>query len=324
MAKEGSGLGKKILIGLAIIALVAIIVVVILLCIPPNTYNAVETLDRTTNNMFLSKEKEKSDLKILKDNVTTASLNSYTQELEDYSTIRDSIYGVLKYFDDNLVFAQNNKNFKKKYKAIKNSLNDSQESRDRLDNILADAKGETKNDHVRNIVIDLRKEYITWVKCNQNAIKSLSQAYNGSMGNTLNNNLASSTIFDVVCDYLSVIATQLQDMSKVDNRGIPVEQFTGVYKNNIHTNAQLLKTFQAKLETDVDSYYFEYAKEGTNNPYEKFAEFKKLYGLNNVQSIIETSTGESGGYKFTKTFEGVEDNDGLYDAAKKFLLGGKE
>ena len=41
-----TGGGKKALIGVALFVLVAIVVVIILLCIPPNTYNAVQTLNR--------------------------------------------------------------------------------------------------------------------------------------------------------------------------------------------------------------------------------------------------------------------------------------
>ena len=56
-----TGGGKKALIGVALFVLVAIVVVIILLCIPPNTYNAVQTLNRATETTFLARDAEKNE-----------------------------------------------------------------------------------------------------------------------------------------------------------------------------------------------------------------------------------------------------------------------
>ena len=317
MAKEGSGLGKKILIGLAIIALVAIIVVVILLCIPPNTYNAVETLDRTTNNMFLSKQEENSNFESLKSKVEQYDL-SYKEELEDYQNIRDNLHTILIYFNNNLKFASNNKNLKNNYKAIKNNLNKSQDSRNKLDDILSKSVESGTAINVRNNMLDLRWEYISWLKYNRAAIQALSRGYNGSMGNTLNNNLASKTIFDVVADDLQVVINQLSDMAQYDHRALTPEDVKEIYKNQINGTSNLLGQIVSKLSSDVNSYYF---KTDVQETYQKFEKFKEVYNLSNIQTVIESVTYSNEKLSFTKTFDGIADDEGLYTAAKKFLGG---
>ena len=102
--KSGSSGGKKILIGIAIVVLVAILVVVILLCIPPNTYNAIETLNRSTQSSFLKNNSESADFSDFRSKLgKNTTLKSYSTEVSDIRQLTLDVNNILSFYNYHIV-----------------------------------------------------------------------------------------------------------------------------------------------------------------------------------------------------------------------------
>ncbi len=327
MAKGNSkgysaGGGKKWLIAIALIVLVAIVVVVVLICIPPNTYNAVQTLNRTTQSSFLVKSPtDKENFNDLKNKLGAGEkFNVYQKEMEDYALITDSIYNILDFYNDNLIFASSNKNLKKNFKPIKNNLNDAKAIQGRLSSALVKMKDIARDtDSMRNAIIDFRNEFVKWLKANQKAFVALNSAYSGSMGNILENNLASRIILNTADEMLSELIAKIELANDFDKKGASLdknyykaEAMTGLFTDFVNKNIK-------NENSAIKNYYFD---EAIQTNYQKFDKFIKTYPKDALSQVIESVRKENGKIVFTKTFEGVEDADGVYNTVK-ILLGGQ-
>ncbi len=328
MAKGNSksysaGGGKKWLIAIALVVLVAIVVVVVLICIPPNTYNAIQTLNRTTQTSFLvnsSKDREIYD-DLQKRINESSKFSGYAQELEDLKKVSYSIHEVLDFYNSSLIFASNNKNLKKNFKPIKNNLNQAKDIQARLTKSLNKMKDINKeSDSIRNAFVDFRADYISWLKANQGAIHALNSAYTGSMGNILENNLASKNILRAVDDMISVMISSLEKTKEGDKKGSSLA--SGYYKS--HEVTSLFVDFVAnnlsknKPLTPIKNYYF---NETIQENYSKFDKFFKFYNQKDLTEIISSVRKNDDKYVFNKIFNDVEDTENLYDTVKAILGG---
>ena len=113
-----TGGGKKALIGVALFVLVAIVVVIILLCIPPNTYNAVQTLNRATETTFLARDAEKNEFNEAELSISGSAFSKYSNEFASIETLTNSVNAVLEFYNSKLIFANVDKNLKRNYLLI--------------------------------------------------------------------------------------------------------------------------------------------------------------------------------------------------------------
>ena len=125
MSDKGYSTGgaKKWLLIIGGVVFVAVIIVIILMAIPPNTYNAVQTLYRTANSSFLASESEKKEYNAYEIKIASVpELNYYTDEIEETRELANAVNSVLNFYSNQLVFAGSNKNLKKNYKIIKTQI----------------------------------------------------------------------------------------------------------------------------------------------------------------------------------------------------------
>lgn len=327
MAKGNSkgysaGGGKKWLIAIALVVLVAIVVVVVLICIPPNTYNAIQTLHRTTQSSFLAESsKEQDDIIDLRNKLETGTkFQIYIDELNDMTNISFTIFDVLNFYDGQLVFASDNKNLKKNFKPIKNNLNEAKEIQRNLASSLDKMRDIARDtDSMRNAFIDFRSNYIKWLKANQKAIKALNSAYTGSMGNLLENNLASRHILNTIDEMLNEVIERFEKTKEIDKKGSELK--TDYYQSgaiSLVFERFVLKNLIGGADiSPIKDYYF---NENVQDVFGKFDKFFKVYKLDNLSPVLSSINDQA---EFTKTFEGVEDTEGLYETVKK-ILGGAE
>lgn len=319
-----TGGGKKWLIGFGIVALVAIIVVVVLLCIPPNTYNMVQTLNRTTQTSFLVDKNEKKNFDNLEEKLASNESNYkyYTTEMADIQILSGTLKDVLAFYNKNIVFASNNKNLNNNYKPIKNNLNDAKESQKKMANLLEETLKHARDSvYMQTSVIDFRREYIKWLNSYSKAVVALNKAYTGSMGDILENNAASKMALDAVEDYLSVIISDIKKVEKSDKKGSGEDAY--IYKSlDLSSKINAFYNFVNKKVTNdgaIKNYYFDTA---ISSKYEKITKFFEIYGEKNFISLIETVKQDGTNFNFSKTYEGVEDEVNALSAVKEFL-GGK-
>ena len=316
-----TGNGKKWSIFLAIIVLVAIVVVVIILAISPNTYNAVETLNRTSQTTFLTVENDSIQYNKFKTKINASVVNAYTTELYDIESLTLAIDEILDYHNDYLAFAKNNKVFKKNYKEIKNSLNDSKNSQKELVKIIEKTNklSDESSTYLQSAMIDFRKEYKSWLKFSKKAINALENVYTGSLGNITFNNPASSLILNTANDYLDVIVQDFSSLVDSDVKGANITTYQIKFNNlGLHSKITYFTSFVSRYinSTEVDGYYFDSA---VQEKYATLNSFFELYSQSNLVEIID-SINNSG--EITKTYEGITDENGVYNSICNFLKGG--
>ena len=212
--------GKKWLIIIGGVAFVAVLVVIILMAIPPNTYNAVQMLYRTTDSSFLVKDSESIAYKKYTDKVNKNPwVNVYTTETSDIELLAEVVYEDLDFYADYLTFADNNKNLKKNYKVIKNNLSDVAEHKENLLALINEANGLDDNSetYMRSMIIKIRAEFIEWLKSNSKAMEGLRNACVGSLGQTSENHLAFQIITSAMEDALNVIIEDYETLANLDN-----------------------------------------------------------------------------------------------------------
>lgn len=323
-----TGNAKKWAVMMGIVVLIAVIVVVVILCIPPNTYNAVETLNRTTQTSFLSSESEKVSYDKFENKLSQSRVNYYVQEFADIQILAESLQEVLDFYNDYLLFAEDNKTLQENYKTIKNGLNDASQSQQKLVSIISEANklsAESTSTYLQGAVIDFRREFMNWLNYYCSAINGLNNSFKGSMGNILENNSASQFILNTVDDYLAIIKQDFQDVVNYDKKGVMQEyDYKGVYKATVKIKGFSLYVDKylstSSNNSEIKTYYF---NNDLITKYQKLNNFFTLYNETNLQKIINSMKLTSGEIEISFVYENVVDDSGVYDAIKIFVKGGE-
>lgn len=327
MASKGNskgystGGGKKWLIAIALIVLVAIVVVVVLLCIPPNTYNAVQTLNRTTHSRLLTSNREIESFDDMINKVETGTkYGRYDAELKNTKIVINNVGDILEFYNSNIIYANSNKNLKKNYKSIKNNLNSAKESQSKINSILEDMRKIARDtDELRNTIVDFRREFISWLSYNQKAISALSKGYLGSMGDTLENNVATKVILNTINDILVVIIDDYKDINDIDKKGslLATNYYTG--GNKVSYLNDFIKKYLKSDQSPIYTYYFD---NSVKNSFDMVNRFYSEYSENDLTKIISKVSFTDDKYTFDYTFEWGNDTAGNIENAIKNFLGG--
>lgn len=320
-----SGTAKKWAVFLGIVVLVAIIVVVVILAIPPNTYNAVETLNRTSATSYLTSKSEQEEFNAFKTKIASGknSIDNYGQELNDVEKIAQSIDLILDFHNDYLVFAKDNKNLKNNYKAIKEGLQDAKNSQKELASLISKTNelSDSSTSYLKGAMVDYREEFVDYLKACTRAIEGLENAYSGSLGNVTFNNQASSLILNTINDYLQVITEKFETLVKQDVKSFKMTDYTDLYQElGLQTKVEFFNAFTNKNlnSNDIELFYFE---DALQEKYSKLIEFFTVYQEPNSLSLIESMKVVEGSSSITKTYEGELDAS-LYELVCEFLKGG--
>jgi len=319
-----AGNGKKWAIFFAIVVLVAIVVVVVILAIPPNTYNAVETLNRTATTSYLTVNSEKESYQAFKEKMgKNTVVSAYQQELANIEVLSGSIDIILDFHNEYLVFAKDNKNLKNNYKAIKEGLEKSKESQKKLVKLVnkINKLSETSSTYLKGAMVDFREEFVDYLKSCKRAIGGLENAYSGSLGKVTFNNPASTLILNVVNDYMTVLLKDFKDLEKLDTKSYTMDNYVLAYTDlglagkiqNFHKFVS--DNLAVELNEEIHDYYF---NSEIREKYENLNEFYKLYSEKNTVNII-SSMNQVG--NITKKYTGVIDKDQAFENICKFIKG---
>lgn len=320
-----AGNGKRWLIGLGVIVFIAIVIVAIVLLIPANTTSATDLLNKSTTTSFMLSQTEKENYNTFELKVkNTQKINKYLEvmpkEMADVETISIAVGKILQHYNEYIIFVENTKAYKQNYKQIKNGLNGMIESQKQLNEIIAETNklSESSPTYLQNAWIEFREEYAEWIASAKDAINGLSLAYQGGLGSSTINNLASKIILDTTSDYVNVICQDIEKTVEEEKENPNRNEYT--YKAQGKTLA--FKNFVARyLNTDVEikDYYFN----DTHKTYfQKLNDFYTLYSQTNMASVIGSIEYLSDRAVVKLNFEGVEDAKGVYSTVKEFVLGG--
>ena len=279
--------------------LIAIIVTVIVILIPANTSDAIDRLRQSSQTSFLENVKEQENYDKLETKVSQSRVRYYTTELQDIRSLSESVNELLDFYYEYIPFAEDNNVFSDNYRAIKDNLENATSYQQDMNTYITDAIN-LENDadlHIQNLWIDFRVSFSGYLSCMTNAIDALNNCYQGCFGDTLSNNLASTTILNTVDDYLSVISGEFDYLTKTDTKGHTTEEN---YKYESHGKIVYFSSFVNTYilnENEIMSYYFD---NSIQEKYELVEKFFVTYNQKNFASVIDSI--DSGTLEITLTF----------------------
>ena len=325
--QNGGGKAKKWAIFFAILVLVAIVVVVIILAIPPNTYNAVEMLNRTSQTSYLTVNSEQVEFGKFKQKISSSAVSGYSQELLDIEKTAQTIDIILDFHNDNLVFAKDNDNLKDNYKNIKEGLQDVKDIQKKLVNIVEKTNklSDSSSTYLQGAMVDYREFYLKYLKACKRSIAGLENAYSGSLGKVLYNNPASSLILNTVNDYMDILVNQYKALVEKDSKGGNMTSYANEYASlGLKAKVDYFNKFVNKyIKSDFDkityNYHFDTA---IQEEFDDLNSFFTVYSEKNTKPLIESIKTVGASNMVTKTYEDVTDTDGVFDLMCEFLRGG--
>lgn len=310
---------RKWLIVLSVLVLIAIIAVVIVLLVPGNTYSMVEVLHSHSTTSFLNVDNtsERENYDKLKAEFDIA-VTGYKQEVEDIETLSQTINVILKFYDEYIVFAQDNGTLTRNYKSIKSSLNRASRLQEDMNEEIVTliSLSDNSDTYQRNAWIDLRVIYVDWLESMQNAITRLNTCYQNCFDPSLTNNTASTLVLNAVDDYISVITDDFNDLIENDQKSSSIES----YNYTMNGRIKLFEAFvNARLTSTNFVNYIFYQR--IKNFYDDVNQFYTVYSQEDFKYLLD-SIAPNGA--FTENFDDVNVSGSLTCLAntKTFLSGG--
>ena len=311
------GSPKKWLVAIGILVLIAIIVVIIVLCVPGNTYSAVERLRKASQTSFLRSQTEQANYARFRQKIgATVTLGYYAIELEDIQTTVEATNKVIDFYDDYFVLATDNKTLSRNYKTIRNNFEDAQEAQEDMNGFIADGLNLQDNSetYLKNIYIDFRESYVDYISSMTKAIDALSNCYQGCFIDNLSNNLASTLILNSVDNYLTVITGDYAELVDKDVKGGNFDSYEYETTGKITAYSEFVDSYILNRQEIVE-YNF---TASLQDKYQTINSFFEVFAQTDFVSVIDSIDDE---LNITKTFE-VEDSSGIYDTVKTFLVRG--
>ena len=282
------GGGKKILFIIALLVFIAVVVTAIILLIPANQYTMVDALQENHQTFFLKDENEQAKYQNFTDKIkANTSINYYADEIDDIPVIALSVSHVLAYYNDYMVFAENNKVMSNNSKTIKNKLEQSVILQENLDNILDEASKLDADSvsFLQNAWIDFRIQFNDYVKCYYDLFEALKNCYEGCFDMTLSNNKASHHILNAVDDYISCINSDLSVLINVDRKG-SIEQGNYMYKSK--AKVACFDAFVTKCVVNNKEIIYYLSNASFQQKYQKLDRFLEVYGESDYKAMINS------------------------------------
>lgn len=313
---------KRWLVVVAILVLLAIIAVTIVLCLPGNPKSAIQALQKdSSNNLFADSNVEKS-YDNFEEKIKT-SVSKYSAEMKDVQLFIESVSIVVDQYNEFAFHFKENENFYDNYKPVTSNLNEIQNIKQTIKNELTNVEenlDKDSKDFLRQAWINTRVLISQMTQKYSTAFDSLNKLFKGSYFG-VEQNLASQTFFNVVNDYLTVIQEKFENLCKNDTVSTALEE----YDYNFSAIITSFNNFVSNLEGIEDGFEYDflnyYYKESVKSNYEKINAFYNLYKQTDLGEVISSAKTENNGITFTKTFENVEDSNGVYTALKTYLGG---
>ena len=306
--------GKKILFIIAVLVFIGVVITAIVLLIPTNKYSMVNALQENQQTFFLKDENEQSKFNSFTDKIkSNANINYYSDEINDIPVIASTMAQVLDYYNDYMVFAENNKVMTDNNKIINNKIELSVKIKNNINDILdKTTKLEVNSDSfLQNAWIDFRKEFNDYIKCYYDMFESLKNCYEGCFDVTLSNNKASHHVLQAANDYITCLNSDFNVLINVDRKG-SIEQGNYMYKS--HGKVEFFTAFVSNCIENNGEIIHYLISDALQQKYQKLDKFLQTYNETDYKTLINSIYPSS----ITKTYD-VVDTEGLYVQAVAFL-----
>ncbi len=288
--------GKKFIIALAIIVLLAVISVVIIVCLPKNVNDVRDRAFKEAETSFLQSDEERNMYSSFTSKIQI-SASQYIKNADDAKTVSNMLVNVLDFYNEFLVFAKDNKTYQAQYRVVLDAFNSANSYQKSMNSLLKDVYEYVGNDttYITGAWQKFEKDYFQYVEYYVKALEGLGKVYIDCVPSGFNNNALTSLVINTTTDYLKVISTGKDNYSAVVAKA---ENFIDKYI--LDTSLIEKYEFSSNLKTTV-----------TN-----INSFETIY-KDSVISVINSINNSGITYKIRDT-----DKTGALASLKSFLEGG--
>lgn len=249
---ETKKFNNKWLIALSVLVLVAIVVVVIISCLPKDTKKVISRTNEFTTNVFLTDDNITSSYLEFQEMVKNdpAIKETFGKESDSVLVLSVAMNKVLSFYNDQLIFAKDNKTFQNNYNPVVKNLNKAAKAQEVFEAVVTKVKA-TLKDEINSTFIkgaweEFRAAFMDYVDGIAAAVKALDKIYTACIAKgVLVNNLNEFTR-EVACAYLNQIADV--DLSKSANYIDYFYFFTNYFDKEEDGNILVEYTFSSSLQ----------------------------------------------------------------------------
>lgn len=315
--KEKKVGAKKWLKVLGALVFVAVVVVAVILLIPANTYSMIEALQANEKTFLLKDASYQIKYDDFANKIKTNDvLDYYSDEVDDVLIISQTMSEILTYYNEYMVFAEDNDTLSKNYKIINKNIKSADKIQKNIEIILDDALklDDESTSYLQNSWIDFRIEFKNYLECYYNIFVSLNNCYQGCFEESITNNKASKYILNTINDYVYCIVNDFKVIISIDEKG---DVSIGNYLYNSKGKVNHFENFVDKYIVD-NTQIIEYQYDTLIiNKFEKIEKFFTIYNETNFTEIINSISPVTN--EITKTYPEITDTEGLYTTVKIFL-----
>lgn len=297
--------GKKWIIILSVLVLIAIIVTLVVVFLPKNVDKIISEVDSQSKTMLL-KEAESDDLYLkFKTKITGASSinEKYGQDTENVYDACKTINEVVDFYNGYLVFAFDNSTFQGQYSSIMKNYSIANSQQRKMEGLMEKVTtdlGNRDSTFFENAWKEFKGYFVDYFNSHVVVINSLCKIYENCIPKGIIANEMTELVLGTVNDYLDVIKNDF-DNSKYKLEYL--DNFLG-YLDLDENKALSSFNFSQKLQENI----------------EVLGTFGFVYGEDkSLKTLIEGITADG----FTME-SNVVDTKGVLDIAKNFLTGGLE
>ncbi len=293
--------GKKWIIVLSVVILVAIAVTLIIVFLPKNVNNAIERTNTQVETMFLKKDKNKKMYKDFQTKITSieAINKEYGQETRDVYALTLAINDIMDFYNEYIVFSQDKSTFQANYGLIMKNYDVANAEQKKMEDVIVKViqeLGNQDNTFFESYWKEFKGYYLNYLNSYVVVINSLCEIYKDCVPNGILANELTNLVLDNIDNYLNVIN---KDFEKATYKIQYLDKFR-VYLNTKDNRVLIKYNFSEILQED----------------FALISTFSKVYGEDkNLVNVIE-SINEDG-----FAFEG-SDSKGVLEKTKTFLQGG--
>lgn len=289
--------GKKWTIALAVIVLIAVVAVILIVCLPKNVNDVKNRAFAEQETSFLN-DKDEAAMYSSFESKIAVSAPQYRTEASDAKTVSLMMGQILGFYNNYLVYAENNGTFQSQYRVILDGFNSMNTYQKGMKDILKDVNdyvGQDANTYITGAWQKFKVQYNGYVSSYAKTLEGLGKVFIDCVPKGVQNNDFTKLVIETTNDYLTVIAKHAENNSAVVSYA---SRFVSRYL--IDTDTTFKFEFNESMKTSLN----------------KINEFTTVY-KDNIISVIESI--DASGIKYQQQ---DIDQTNILSTVKSFLNGG--
>ncbi len=293
--------GKKWIIVLSVLILIAVVVTLIIVFLPKKVGNAIKQTTIQASNMFIVDDEDEELYRDFQTKVKGVMAKKYGTETDNVYEVCLVLNNVTNFYSNYIVFAEDNKTFQNNYGAIMKSYEKANAHQEKMEQVVINVNkelGSLDATFIEGAWKEFKEYFLDYLDSYTSAFKALNKVFVNCVPNGVVANDMTNLVLNCVDYYLDSITDDFSKATAKIDYLTDFSDYLVISNNNVLSQYSFNQTLQNKVAL-VNKFSSVYGKDKT---------LKTL-----IDGINET------GFTFTST---VVDSENVLATAKTFLTGG--